>query len=126
MKDNILRPGFGMGGHGPPSPSGLTLDIRFGESPAALQCINCPKMMQAGLYVIVKGQPILLCVHCVAGALVKYQEIHPLDHLIEVDSNIPPEVMSRALDETQKEFPDIPPARIEKIVRSALDRMEVK
>ena len=125
--DNILHPNFGqkpmLSGSKKPVP--LNLDVRFGESKAAISCSNCKGLHQAGLFIILAGQAMLLCIKCIAGALMKFQETHPLEHLIEIDSNIPPETMSRAVEEIQKSHPEVPEKTVERIIREAINELGV-
>lgn len=120
--DELLRPKFGNGpGTGKRSP----IDIRIGAMQAALPCLNCQKMQQAGFYVIQGNGAVMICMKCAAGAIVKYQEINPLEKLFEVDIDLAPDAMNKALEAARREAPDVSEATVEKIVRTAVDQLGI-
>lgn len=118
MTDNILRPEFGQ------KAKTLPFEIRFGESQAAIVCSNCKKLQKAGFFVVYGQLAVLVCVSCTANAIVKYQDTHLFaEKTVEIDAEVSPEVLNRVVQEVVREHPDLPGAKVEKIVRSAVEKL---
>ena len=124
---DILRPSFGRdGGSGPfgSAPARkLDVGIRFGEFPVAIQCVQCQSLNKAGLGIIFSGNPVLLCIKCVGTALMKYQELHPDEKVVDFDVEASPERIQEVVVMLQKENPDLDPKRVEAITKLAIEKI---
>jgi hypothetical protein len=117
--DNILKPSFGG-----KKPQQLPFEIRFGESQNAVMCQGCKTLKKAGYWVIYGQYVVLVCMQCTAAAIMKYQETHILgEKIFQVDAEVPPEVLSRVIGEVTKENPDLPEEKVDRIVRSAIEKI---
>lgn len=82
------------------------VEVRFGEAAVAIACATCKNIRNAGFYVTYSGRTMLCCIHCVLGAVTKYQEMHPLEKLIDVDVDIDDGAYKSAVDALRDKYPD--------------------
>jgi len=117
--DNVLRGNFG----GPRPVKPPPFDLKFGESQNAIPCVNCRQPGNVGVFIIWAGQAVLLCLHCVGQAIMKYQETHLMSQAVQVDAEVPPEKVSKAIEAVISENPGIPEETVAKIARSVINKL---
>lgn len=119
--DDILRPDFKNGNH---QTQQLPFEIRFGESQHPILCQGCKGVKKAGFFVIYGKYVVLVCMQCTATAIMKYQDTHIMgERIFQVDAEVPPEVMSRVIEEVAKENRDLPEEKVSAIVKSAIEKI---
>lgn len=74
----------------------LQLDIRIGKAEAAVPCLACKNFRAGGVYIIVKGRALLLCMSCAVNGILKYQQQFPDEKLFEGDVEVKEEDYVRA------------------------------
>lgn len=115
--EGIIRPDGGKRVSAP-------FEIRFGESSFPVVCSNCRIPQRAGFFVLWKDTAVLVCIRCTANAIVKYQETHLFaSREVEIDARVPPETVSRVIEEVVRENPDLPEEKVAKIARSAIEKI---
>lgn len=118
--DDIIKPDFG----GPKKLQQLPFEIRFGESQHPVMCQSCKTVRKAGFFVIYGQAVVLVCIQCTATAIMKYQETHLFgEKVFQVDAEVPPEVMSKVIEDVVKENPDLPEFQVAKIAKSAIEKI---
>lgn len=119
--DNILRGGFGKNKKSQPQQA--PFEVRFGESQGIINCSNCQRPEKVGFFVIYGPGAVLVCIHCTAKAIAKYQETHLFAKAVEIDAEVPPEVVDKVSQAVVKENGDLPESKVDKIVRSAISKL---
>lgn len=72
-----------------PNKMPVPIDLKFGDAEVATLCQCCSRFERSGLYIMVSTQTMLgICIRCMASALVKFQETHPLEKLFDVDVDV--------------------------------------
>jgi len=82
------------------------VEVRFGEAAVAIACSTCKGIKNAGFYVSYSGRAVLCCIHCIVGAIAKYQEMHPLEKLIDVDVDMDNDAYKSAVGALLEKYPD--------------------
>jgi hypothetical protein len=114
-----MRDGMSLlpGGKNRPMP----IDIKIGRAEAALPCEACKKMSPSGFFVIAGGAVIMLCMSCVGRAIVRHQELNPMEKLIELDVNVQEDDYKRAAEAVRTKMPELTEDKAYDIARVAID-----
>jgi hypothetical protein len=108
----------------PQPPKELPFEIRLGEAQNSVLCQSCRIMKRAGIFVIYKSYTVLVCMQCLATGIVKYQDLHlGSEKVFQVDAEVPPELMERAVAQVIEENKDLPENIVAKIARSAIEKI---
>lgn len=98
--------------------------VRFGDYPVPISCNACKKMYRSGLLVAIGTESsVFVCIKCMAQALVKWQDMHPEEDLIEKDVNVPDGAYSRMAKRLQEIVPQISDSDAAKACREVLDEI---
>lgn len=100
-----------MTGIGNGSPRGgvtPSFGVRFGDMAGLNQCMGCQGMDRSGLFIIEGKYAHLLCVKCLATQIMRWQQTHPAEKLINVDVNVPDEAYPKMAKRLQELIPNVP------------------
>jgi hypothetical protein len=98
---------FPMGPRNGPLPDDFPVDIKFGEIGAAINCSVCKGFSNAGFFVSYRNKARLCCVKCVAGAVSKYQDLHPSEKILEFDVDVDDTGYKTAADVIRAKYPKL-------------------
>jgi hypothetical protein len=102
---------------------GIAIDIKFGDAQTAIQCMACQGFNQSGLFIIVKNDPVLLCVKCLARCVVKFQELHPTEKLFDEDICVDDKEYQRAADAARTKCSKLSDSEAMEVARAVIDTL---
>ena len=110
-----------MGGSN--DPRHLPCDIRFGESQVPCLCSACNTMSRFGFWVILGTENLLICIKCTAASVVRLQELHPDENLLEADLNVDPYQLKDAADAVRTVAPELSESKALEVVKVTVDAL---
>jgi len=75
------------------------------------------------MFIIVNGKGYLLCVKCVATAVVQWQRTHPAEKVFDVDINVCDDAYPRMAKRLQEIIPGVSDSDAAKACREILDEI---
>ena len=98
----------------------VPVDVKFGESTLPMVCSGCQSMNKYGCWIVVAQEPTLICVKCVASAVVKMQDLYPDMTLFDVDINVDPGELAPSVKAVRELLPELTDAKAYEVAKAAL------
>ena len=111
---------FPMGRDGSGRRDDFPVEVKFGEAAVAIGCATCKGIKSAGFYVTYSGRTMLCCIHCILGAITKYQEMHPTEKLVDVDADVDDAAYKSAVDALRGKYPDFDESKALDIAKAVI------
>jgi hypothetical protein len=101
----------------------VPVNIAFGESQAAIQCLNCQKLSQAGFFFQFSGQTLLVCIHCTVIGIDKYQKLHPGEKLMQTDIEVNAGELNEAAEAVRDKLPELSESKALEAAKAAIQSL---
>jgi hypothetical protein len=123
MMNDMQRMNGGFQGTPVPGKREVPVTIAFGESEAAIPCVNCSKMSQSGFFVQFSGTAMLCCVRCVVLGVDKYQKLHPEEKLLDMDVEVHEKELNEAADAVRDRVPELSESKALEAAKAAIESL---
>ena len=101
----------------------VPVNIAFGESEAAIPCIHCQKLSQAGFFFQFSGQTMLCCIQCTVTGVDKYQKLHPSEKLMQTDVEVTETELNDAAEAVRLCVPELSESKALEAAKAAFESL---
>ena len=98
MGQDLFNLGGGNGMPGKPLDLPQGLSVAFGEAGAAIACSACKSIDNRGFFIMQGTKALLVCIKCTVRAIDKYQQMHPMEKIFDVDVEVDDKEYKAAAD----------------------------